>query len=346
MQNRSFSFLIAIIILTGIGIIAGVNLIIQPETKQSAAVPVDASSVSGQSTGQSTGQSSGQSASDTDMVVKDSFINATSTISATSTTQSEITSYAYLVGDVSTGEVLMSSNSVNAYPVASMSKLMTAIVATNRFTPTTTIEIPKLSADIATDTSNLQVGEEFSLKEILQPLLLSSSNIAAEAIASTKMSSTTATSTARLSFLELMSSTAWEIGMPTAYFADPSGLDSHNQASAKDIFALAQYLYKSRPDILKITRTAQVTLATTTTHFGHDIESTHPFVTDPRFIGGKTGRTLEAGETMLTILNIDDKPIAFIVLHSRYGYRAFDTNVLIAKYVDTLNSTLHSALHN
>jgi D-alanyl-D-alanine endopeptidase (penicillin-binding protein 7) len=330
MQNRSFSFLIAIVILTGIGIIAGVNLIIQSETKPVPDLSTEKIPVIK------------QKSTEPEMVTQGTFISATSSgeltaqskIVATSTAQNEITAYAYLVGDVSTGKVYINSNSVNAFPVASMSKLVTAIVATNRFTPTTTIAIPELSTDIATDTSNLQVGEKFTLEEILQPLLLSSSNIAAEAIASTKMSSTTATSTAHLNFLELMSSTAWEIGMPKAYFADPSGLDPHNQASARDIFVLAQYLYTSRPDILKITRTIHATIATTTTHNSHEIDSTHPFIIDPRFIGGKTGRTFEAGETMLTILNIGDKPIAFVVLHSRYGYRAFDTNVLIRKYVE------------
>ena len=330
MQNRSFSFLIAIIILTGIGIIAGVNLITQSGHRPATVQNVDETA------------DSQQENTDSELITQGSFINATSSSEsvtqsnneATSTPKKEITAYSYLVGDVATGKIYISSNSTNAFPVASMSKLVTAIIATNRFTPTTTIEIPELSTDIATDTSNLQAGEKFSLEEILQPLLLSSSNIAAEAIASTKMSSTTATSTARLSFLGLMSSTAWEVGMPKAYFADPSGLDPQNRASARDIFALAQYLYSSRPDILKITRTVHTTLATTTTHNSHEIDSTHPFVLDPRFIGGKTGRTFEAGETMITILNIGDKPIAFIVLHSRYGYRAFDTNVLIKKYVE------------
>lgn len=120
--------------------------------------------------------------------------------------------------------------------------------------------------------------------------------------------------------------------MPQTFFADSFGVSIHNEATAKDIFALAQYLYKYRPDILTLTRIPTFSLATTTDHGSHIFASTHPFVNDTRFIGGKTGRTPAAGETMLTILGIEEKAISFIVLGSDIGSRASDTYLLIKKY--------------
>jgi D-alanyl-D-alanine carboxypeptidase len=70
-------------------------------------------------------------------------------------------------------------------------------------------------------------------------------------------------------------------------------------------------------------------VATTTDHDAHDFINIHPFVGDPRFIGGKTGRTPEAGETMLTILDMGGKPVAFIVLGSDFGAREGDTRALV-----------------
>jgi D-alanyl-D-alanine carboxypeptidase len=122
--------------------------------------------------------------------------------------------------------------------------------------------------------------------------------------------------------------------MPKTYFADSFGVSSNNVATAEDIFALAQYLYRYRPDILTLTRNSSSTMATTTDHGSHIITSTHPFVNDSRFIGGKTGRTPAAGETMLTILRINERPIAFIVLGSGIGNRASDTRSLINKTYD------------
>jgi D-alanyl-D-alanine carboxypeptidase len=129
---------------------------------------------------------------------------------------------------------------------------------------------------------------------------------------------------------------AWEVGASTAFFADPSGLSPLNSASAKDIFALAQYLYKYRQDILEITRTIATSTASTTDHAAHDFVSIHPFVQDPRFIGGKTGRTIEAGETMMTIMNIKGHILAFIILASGFGDRAYDTKLLIDQVSQSL----------
>jgi len=235
----------------------------------------------------------------------------------------QITAKAYIVGNVLTGRVYLSSNATTVMPVASMSKLITTIAATDMMSPTTTITITPAEMNVPPDGSNLTAGETFTLKELLYPLLLDSSNVAAEAIAS---------SSDRNGFLVLMSSYAWEIGMPTAYFADPSGINPHNHASADDMFALAKYLYAYRPDILTITRIAHEGVATTTEHGSHVFDSIHPFVTDPRFIGGKTGRTPEAGETMMTILRMGTEPIAFIIMGSDYGRREADTDLLIQKF--------------
>ncbi len=309
--------MIVLVFFTGLGLIAGLNIIIRSQTngyeQNIPSVPVT------------------QSTQDSQMVSEEPYIVSTTTtvISAQPETiapiktANQISAAAYLVGNVRTGKIYLSSGSTQVLPVASMSKLITAIVSTNTLSPTTTIVISPANMDVASDTSNLIAGEKFTLKELLQPLLLSSSNVAAEAIASTDGGP---------EFMKLMSSISWEVGMPTAYFADPSGIDPENHASARDMFALSRYLYTFRPDILSITRTPHTVIATTTDHGSHVIDSTHPFVSDPRFIGGKTGRTPEAGETMLTMLNINNQPIAFIVLHSAIGERTRDTDILINKF--------------
>lgn len=234
-----------------------------------------------------------------------------------------VSARAYLVGDIEKGEVYIGYNEDAPLPVASMSKLITAAAALYKLGTSTVIEITGESLDNPPDGSNLQLGEKFTVEEILYPLLLSSSNVAAEALAS---------NINRTDFLELMSSYAWEIGMPNTYFADASGVNARNSASALDIFALAEYLVYYEPAILSITKHPSVEISTTTEHGHHDVESTHPFVRDSRFIGGKTGRTPEAGETMLTILTIGGKKLAFVVLGSSYGKRESDTRLLINEY--------------
>ena len=225
----------------------------------------------------------------------------------------------YLVGNVRTGTLYLSKNPSKVFPVASVSKLLTAITATDIYSPTTTITITPAEANVPIDGSLLKPGEQFTVSELMYPLLLNSSNVAAEALAS---------SSNRSAFMAEMRGYGWEIGMAQSYFEDPSGLSARNSASAKDIFALAQYLYTSRPDILAITRSAKITVATSTDHGAHIFESIHPFSGDKAFIGGKTGHTDAARDTMLTILTIDNQPIAIIVLRSDTSGRALDTTLL------------------
>ncbi len=258
--------------------------------------------------------------------IDNSFYDTSANASTSTTTRPPIpglTARAFLIGNIQTGKIYKEYNSTRPLPVASMSKLVTAFVATDIMKGDEVVTVTEEATKAPPDGSNLLAGEKFHLSEILVPLLLNSSNVAAESIASTKD---------RTRFLELMSSYSWEIGMPKTYFADPSGVNPHNAASGRDLFELAKYLVNYRPDILAVTRIPEADTATTSEHGGHHFSSTHPFVRDPRFIGGKTGRTPDAGETMMTILNINDQPIVFIVLHSEYGYREADTRILLREY--------------
>lgn len=236
-----------------------------------------------------------------------------------------VSSRAYLVGNITTGKVYLTSNANTPYPVASMSKLVTTLVTLYSLSSTSTIEITEEMVNNLPDGKYVFPGEKYTAEELLYPMLLSSSNVAAEALAS---------ASDRRKFLELMSSYAWEIGMPETFFADPSGLDAHNTASASNIFALARYLYNFHPDVLAMTRKKQFSVNATSGHDAHVFYSIHPFVNDPRFIGGKTGRTPQARETMLTILNINNQPIAFVVLGSDFGKRENDTRILVSKYLE------------
>lgn len=220
--------------------------------------------------------------------------------------ESPISARSYLVGNVETGEILMMRKPDLVLPVASMSKLITAIESIDQFSLKKEITITE-DETLVPDSHRFTPGETFTVEELLYPLLVNSSNIVAEALAS---------STSRIAFMDLMSSYAWEIGMPSTYFADPSGLSPANVSTARDFFALAKYLYKLRPDILAITKIAKTSLATTTAHGYHEFISTHPFVYDQNFLGGKTGRTPSARDTMLTIINVSGKPISIIVLAS------------------------------
>lgn len=233
-----------------------------------------------------------------------------------------ISAEAYIVVNLDTGSTYIERNSVKVLPIASVSKLMTAITVMDRKDISDGIIVGKDVIDNIPDMIKYRAGEKFSVDDLMHALLLNSSNISAHVLAS---------SSGMISFLENMSSKAWEIGMSSTFFADPSGLSDKNISSVKDLSILMKYLYDSRQDLLALTRIPKYSIATTSDHGSYEFVNTHPFVNTPGFIGGKTGNTPEAGGTLVTLIRINNIPVGIAVLGSRLEWRAEDTKKIIEK---------------
>ncbi|MDR3558520.1 MAG: serine hydrolase [Candidatus Pacebacteria bacterium] len=237
-----------------------------------------------------------------------------------------ITADSYLVGNLATGKVYFEKDPTAVRPIASISKLISAIVITKDMQPD--IQIPVASSSVTgyEQAGDVHPGETFSASDLLTGMLLISSNDAAMAFANDY---------GYPAFISSMNETAAAIGMSQTSFKDPSGLSSGNVSSANDLFKLAQHMYADDPGILAITKTPTFDLATTTTHDGHDFTNIDPFAYDPHYIGGKTGRSDAAGETMLSLFNLSvngvDSPIVIIVLHSDQDARQTDSSILVGK---------------
>ncbi len=238
----------------------------------------------------------------------------------------KITSEAFVVGNLDTGEVYLRFNSSKVYPIASLSKLFTAIIAIHNLDKDKKITITEGMLEAFGDAGHLVEGEIFTPDELLYPLLLESSNDAADALAS---------SFGYQEFISLMNGFAKEIGLNNTGFGDASGLSSMNISNADDLFVLARYIYHNETDLLAKTRLSEMTLATTTERNFHHFVSINPFTPYEPFIGGKTGRTKEAKESMVSLFNYRTHnstttiPVAIIILRSEFGEREMDTERIL-----------------
>jgi D-alanyl-D-alanine carboxypeptidase len=243
---------------------------------------------------------------------------------ATITNSNIITAESYLVGNLQTGEVYISSKSNAVFPIASLSKLFTALIDIHILDQENKIVIDKSMLDTYGDAGHLVENEKFLPKELLYPLLLESSNDAAEAIAK---------SYGYKNFIDAMNLFTKKMGMYSTSFKDASGLSSQNISNANDLFILGRYLYANEKELLEITRQKSFDLASSTDHGFHHFVSINPFTYYAPFIGGKTGRTDEAKESMVTLVNLkinfQNYPIAIIVLRSQFGEREVDTEKIL-----------------
>jgi D-alanyl-D-alanine carboxypeptidase (penicillin-binding protein 5/6) len=246
---------------------------------------------------------------------------------------SPITAEAYLVANADTGQIYASKNTQMASPIASISKLFVALVANADMDPNQVIAITQPMLDVYPDSYGFTLGEKFTLSELMYPLLIESNNNIAEGIAMTY---------GYTSFIQKMNALAASLGLKRTHFQDASGLSDGNISDAQDLFAFGRYLYASQRPLLALTTTGSWTFATTSDHGSHIITSTDPFIGDPSLIGGKTGRTDAAGETMLTIFNYmhngKSYPIVIVVLHSDLGERQNDSSRLLLQAIAMINS--------
>ncbi len=214
---------------------------------------------------------------------------------------------AYLIGDLNTGEVILSKNQDKKFPIASISKLMTALVASLITTPNDITQISKTALATKGTNGQLKLGEKIKTLDLLYPLLLESSNDAAEALAERF---------SRNSFIEKMNQEANILKMSETMYEDPSGLSPKNQSTVSDLFRLTGYLNKEKPEIFSITTRRSYS------NKKHSWSNISQFVGKDEYLGGKSGYTDPAKQTIVSLFNLPlskegYRPIAIMLLQSK-----------------------------
>ncbi len=220
-----------------------------------------------------------------------------------------ISAAAYLAADLRNNQVFAEKNVTSIVPIASLTKLMTALVAAEYINLDSIVTVPS-TAIASTSKPRLKVGMQVSVYQLLFPLLLESSNEAAEAIAQTY---------GRNNFIAHMNEKALSIGMKDTKFSDASGASAGNISTAEDLFMLSKYIYNNRSFIWNITSGKLKTSAYGQPQFT-DLGNFNDFTDGEYFFGGKNGKTTAARETGISIFELPVKdgkrPIVFITLGS------------------------------
>lgn len=215
--------------------------------------------------------------------------------------------HSYILMDAETGRVLDSKNMNDKSLIASITKIMTAVIA---------IESNKLDELVKVDDSILkaygsgiyiQVGEEILLRDMLYGLMLRSGNDAAVMIATYVAGSEEA-------FVKLMNDKAQKIGMKNTTFVNSSGLDntdSGNYSTAYDMALLTRYAMQY-DEYREIVKTKEYTVKTNyKTYVWHNKNKllNYDYVT-----GGKTGYTEKAGRTLVSSASKDDMNLIVVTI--------------------------------
>src|SRR5260221_3541395 len=199
----------------------------------------------------------------------------------------DIRAAAAIVFNPVTGQVLYEENSQDKRSIASITKVMTALVYLED-NPDLNTEVTIQPSDVfAASTTYLKANDRITASELLHLLLIPSDNGAARALARTSHGGTAA-------FVERMNEKAIELGLQNTSFADPSGLNANNVSSAFDLSHLIT-VAASDERIASIMRTPTYTVATSRRMI--PIHSTNHIVMngDVDVMAGETGLITQSG---------------------------------------------------
>ncbi len=242
----------------------------------------------------------------------------------------ELKSSVALVLDSDTNEVLFSKNPQAVLPIASLTKLMTAVVVTEAQQPLNE-QITINDEDIDTEKnsrSRLKIGTTLSREEMLHLALMSSENRAAHALGRSYPGGVDA-------FVAAMNRKARELGMNDTHYVEPTGLSSRNQSSARDLATLVQVAQEHQ--MIREFSTSpeyEVEVDSRPTQF----RTTNALVRSPAWdiVLQKTGYITEAGRCLVMQAKMAGRRLTMVFLDSTGKYSRIGDAERVRRWVSEL----------
>jgi len=226
---------------------------------------------------------------------------------------------AYTIG----GQELYSFRADKRWPIASITKLMTALTADRLYLtekPYETILITEEMINTEGNSGGLKVGEKIRADDLIKAMMLVSSNDAAAALA---------IHYGEDAFVSEMNRIAVELGMTGTSFVDPTGLSVQNLSTVEDIRRLAKFIWEEESYIFEITQNQSGVITDLLSGSRWRLESINEFSGRSNFLGGKTGSIPEAEGNLVSIFYDAERGEELIIIVLGTGDRFGETENIL-----------------
>lgn len=218
---------------------------------------------------------------------------------------------AYAVVDFDTGEVILSKNLDKQLRIASVTKIMTSIVALDLATPSELFTVTETASKAIPTRLALTPGEKMSVEELINAALLTSANDCAQLLQEgidTKYGDKI--------FIDAMNEKAKFLGLKNSHFTNPQGFDNkYHYSSVEDVAILTRYAMTNYPLIAEVAKKEFEELEATPDHKYHWLNNWNGLVgVYPGAIGLKIGNTGEAGHTTSVVVEREGKKLIAVLL--------------------------------
>ncbi|MDO8486472.1 MAG: serine hydrolase [Candidatus Staskawiczbacteria bacterium] len=221
--------------------------------------------------------------------------------------QKEVSAESYLVMDISNNSVILQKDINQAYPIASVTKLMNAVITAENMDNNQSITLTEEMLKPLGYSPSLFLNLSVTVKNLLKASLIQSTNDAAESLSYF---------IGNKKFLDLMNQKVKELDMQNTHFYDVHGLNPNNHSTATDLAKLLAYINKNHPELWGITKDNDFWLPDPTGKL-LKFKNVNNFYELPEFIGGKTGYLPEAKQSLASVFDLNGKPVAIILLRSK-----------------------------
>jgi serine-type D-Ala-D-Ala endopeptidase (penicillin-binding protein 7) len=242
-----------------------------------------------------------------------------------------------LIVNQETGEVLYAKSVDQATPIASVTKLMTAMVMLDAHLPMDELlTINEADVDTLKGTSSrLRLGTTLTRAEMLHLALMSSENRAASALGRNYPGGLTA-------FIRAMNAKASMLGMAHSQFVDPTGLNSANISTAEDLVKMVRAAYQY-PEIRQVSTSASQEVPVYGLRNPINFVNTNVLVRNSDWVIGlsKTGFINEAGRCLVMQAEIAGQPMIIVLLDSYGKYSRIGDAQRIRKWIESSNVSRH-----
>jgi D-alanyl-D-alanine endopeptidase (penicillin-binding protein 7) len=266
-------------------------------------------------------------------LAKDSLSSKQPSLYAKNSKTLKVRSLKAIVVNQNTGEVIYEKNADVRASIASLTKLMTAMVVLDSgLDLNKEIKLTKADIDrVKRTTSRLPIGTKLTKYELLKAALISSDNRAAFALSRSYPSG-------RKGFINAMNVKAIQLGMQNSQFRDPTGLDKRNISTAKDLLKLVRAAYQYSV-IRDLTTTPSESIKIGRKRNSIGFNNTNPLVRKGVWDIGlsKTGFIRESGRCLVLQTIINEEPIIIVLLNSYGKLTRFADVKRIRNWMNKLN---------
>ncbi len=232
-----------------------------------------------------------------------------------------VTAKAALAVDLDSGSVLYSKNLDVELPIASLTKLMTALVVIKKANLEDVVVVEKNDKEIVGVSIGLVAGEQLTVGNLLKAMLIPSSNDAALVLANY-------TSGSAQLFAAAMNEEAKVLGLTGTYFSNPVGWDfDESHSNASDLVRIVKE-FMNHPALAEIVKTKEALITSTDGMHAHQLTTTNKLLLEnPEVVGIKTGFTSKALGNLVIETHHNGRRIVVVVLGSEN--REDDTRQLL-----------------